>query len=187
MDDAVWQWNGSPWKSRSAYFGYIRGGIRRGLWNRHPCKIQFLEDHRVRIKNPNPKNAKRFPEVWGAECNVCHQIFAIKEIEVDHVNGNHSLQKFEDISKFIEAIVSVVPSDLQLICKPCHKIKNHAEKEGLSLEESRIEKDVILIMKEKRDKEWLIDRGIKPESNAPKRRKQIKEYMNAINMAREGS
>lgn len=180
FDDSVWNWKGSPWKTRSAYFGYIRGGIRRGLWNRHPAKIQFLNQNRKQIDNPNPKNAKRFPKVWGAECNICKGIFSLKDVEVDHLRGNHSLQNFEDISTFIEAIVSVTPNDLQIVCKPCHKIKSLSEKSGVSFEEARVEKQVIAIIKEKKDKKFLIDLGITPESNAAKRRKQLKEVLSSV-------
>lgn len=176
-DDRAWQWEGSPWKTRSAYFSYIRGGIRRGLWNRHPCKIQFLNNNRFKIPNPNPKNAKRFPTVWGATCNVCKGTFTLKEMEVDHLKGNHSLQEFKDISTFIESIVTVTPDDLQLVCKDCHKIKSYADKHGVSFEEAVAIKKAIEICKAKKDKEFLLKRGIEPESNATKRRKQVEEVL----------
>lgn len=175
--DKAWKWEGSPWKTRSAYMSYIRGGIRRGLWNRHPAKLHFLNKNRRKIENPNLKNAKRFPQVWGADCNICKNTFTLKEIEVDHLKGNHSLQNFKDISSFIEAIVTVTPDDLQLVCKECHKTKSLAEKHGVSFEEALAIKKAIEICKSKKDRDWLLERGIEPASNATKRRAQIEKEL----------
>lgn len=177
VDDSVWQWEGSPWKSRSAYFGYIRGGIRRGLWNRHPSKIQFLNSVRIKIDNPNPKNATRFPKVWGCQCNVCKGIFTMKDIEVDHIEGNHSLRTFEDISKFIQAIVTVKPDDLQAICKDCHKTKSLSDAQGISFEEARATRVAIELIKTKQDKTFLESKGLTVGSNQKTRREQIIKYL----------
>lgn len=175
--DKAWNWRGSPWKTRSSYFTWIRGGIRRGLWNKSPVKLEFLNTNRYRIPNPNPKGVKRFPEVWGAKCSICNGEFTVANIEVDHIKGNHSLITFEDISTFIEAIVTITPEDLRLVCKPCHKIESYAEKQGISFKESQAIKEAIEIMKSKKDKEWLTERGITPESNQAKRRKQVEDYL----------
>lgn len=171
----IWSKYPEIWKTQSAFFSWVRGGIRRSLWNRHPIKLEFLKNNRKRIANPNPKG--KVAEVWGADCALCNNTFVIKDIEVDHKQGNHSLNSKEDIQTFIESIVFVTEDDLQLVCKDCHKCKSYADKQGISFEEAMIVKKVIDIMKNKTDKKWLIDRGIIPESSQSKRRLQIEKRM----------
>lgn len=173
----------SIWKTKSAYLSWIRGGIRRSLWNRHPIKIAVLNERRYKIPNPNPKGKVR--EVWGAECYICKNEFVLKEIEVDHIKGNHSLNDVSDIQKFVEAIVMVQKEDLALCCKSCHKCKSLSEKQGISFNEALIQKQTIAIMNSKQDKQWLDARGITPASNAAARRNQIKKALEEIEDGRE--
>lgn len=60
------------WKTESSLMSYIRGGIRRNLWNRSPIKIEFIKNNRIRIPNPNPRG--KVKEVWGAYVALgqCH-------------------------------------------------------------------------------------------------------------------
>lgn len=177
MIKRMWEEFPGIWSSQAKYMAWVRGGIRKGLWNRSPIKISFLNEHRCRIPNPNPKNIKRFPEIWGGQCNLCKATLPITQIEVDHKEGNHSLNSSEDIANFIKSIIEVRHDDLQLICKPCHKIKNQMERKGISFEEARAEKLAIEIIKSKKDKEYLENVGITPASTQAKRRLQIIEVL----------
>ena len=164
-----------PWKTKSALMSWIRGGIRRGLWNKSPIKLGFLNKHRKQIKNPNPRGNK--PLVWGAMCSLCGVEKVIAQIEVDHKKGGHSLKDIPDIQKFVENIVLVSEDDLQLVCKDCHKVKNHSEKKGISFTDAMIEKRCIAIMKAKQDLQFITERGIIAASNAAKRRIQVMEIL----------
>jgi len=147
-------WESYPdiWKTQSAFMCWCRGGIRRSLWNKSPIKINFIKKHRIRIANP--KKTKRSPaEVWGAKCELCSKFFVLKEIQVDHKVGNHSLIEISDIQSFIESIVMVEENDLQLICKGCHKIKTYSERMGISFEKAEKEKKIIAYTKLKVDKQ----------------------------------
>lgn len=166
---------GTAWKTESAFMSWIRGGIRRALWNRAPVKIKFLNKTRKKIPNPNPKG--KVPTVWGCKCALCENLFPMSLIEVDHKKGQHQLKTLEDIGSFIRGIVLVTEDDLQTVCKPCHKIKSHSERGGISFEEARAEKLVIEITKTKQDKVWLQSKGIIPASNAKARREQITKYL----------
>ena len=53
------------WKTESAFMSWLRGGIRR-MWSKHPVRIEFMKQNRIRIPNPN-KNGKA-KEVWGGVC-----------------------------------------------------------------------------------------------------------------------
>lgn len=124
---------------------WLRGGIRRSLWNRHPVKLEFIKNHRIRIPNPNPRG--RVSEVWGAVCALTGDVVPLNNAEVDHIVGNHSLQTFSDIASFIHNIAFVAESDLQFVSKEAHKIKSYAEKQGISFEEAKAIKQAIEIEK----------------------------------------
>lgn len=167
----------SIWKTQSAFMSWMRGGIRAGLWNKNPIKLEFLKEKRVRIKNPKPTG--RTAEVWGQHCVLCDQDIPTTEAQVDHISGKNSLKTLDDIQDFILSIATISKDDLQIVCKPCHKIKSHAEKEGISFEQARLEKQVISLCKNTAQWQntWLTERGCVPASNAPARRKQIKEVL----------
>lgn len=170
-------WTNYPhiWKTKAAFLSFIRGGIRRALWNRSPIKLEFIKKYRKRIKNPNPKG--KVKEVWGGTCALCNKDFPSQQLNVDHKIGNNSLKELSDLQSFIESIVLVQESDLQFVCIPCHKIKNLQERSGVDFESARITKEVIAIMNSKTDRQWLKDHDIIPGSSAAKRRKQIEEEM----------
>ena len=63
------------WKTESAFMSWLRGGVRGGLWNKHPVKLEFIKKNRIQIPNPNPKGKK--PTVWGAVCALTGNIVPI--------------------------------------------------------------------------------------------------------------
>lgn len=162
---------GKVWKTKAAFMAWVRGGIRRALWNRSPIKINFINKNRKKIVNPNPKG--KVATVWGATCALCEQDFPVAQVDVDHKTGNHSLKDIPDIQNFVEGIVLVQESDLQFCCKTCHKAKSMSEKNGISFEQATAEKKAIQLIKDKLDKEWLTEKGIVPAGNQAGRRKQI--------------
>ena len=170
-----WEMYSDIWGTKSKFFSWLRGGIRRSLWKNSPIKIKFIQANRKRIPNPNPRG--RVEIVWGADCYICDNTFPLANMEVDHKVGEHSLKDIEDITPFIEAISFVAQEDLAFVCKDCHKAKSLSERKGISLGEALIEKQVIAIMKEKKEMEWLLGRGVTPASNVAKRREQVKEVL----------
>lgn len=178
MKDKGSPWEIYPeiWKTKSAWLSWIRGGIRRSLWNRHPVKLNFIKHNRFKIPNPNPKG--RVEKVWGGRCSISGEILPLKNLEVDHKTGNHSLREIHDIQPFIEGICFVTEDDLQFVSKEMHKVKSYSEKRGISFSEALAEKTAIKLIKEKKDKQWLKEHGIIPASNATKRREQIVDHLN---------
>ena len=57
--------------------------------------------------------------------------------------------------------------------KEAHKIKSYAEKQGISFEEAKIEKEVIEIIKQKKDKVYLQEHQLPISSTQSLRRKTI--------------
>lgn len=159
------------WKTESAFMSWLRGGIRRSLWNRHPIKLEFIRKNRIKIPNPNPNG--RVAVVWGGVCALTGALCVLKDLEVDHRTGNHSLRSLGDLQSFIEGIVLVREEDLQFVSKEAHKIKSYAEKQGITFEQAQAEKLAISLIKQKKDVTWLKERGILPGKNQAARRKQI--------------
>lgn len=147
------------WKSEAAFMSYLRGGFRKGVWLKHPVKLEFIKNNRQRIPNPNPKG--RVDTVWGGRCGICKRLFPQAKLQVDHIRDySASLRKIEDIQSFVETISIVVGRDLQFICKECHDTVSYSQKQGCSFEEARVRKKHLLIVKEKRLDEELKVRGV---------------------------
>ena len=134
------------WKTESAFMSWLRGGIRR-MWSKHPVRIEFMKQNRIRIPNPN-KNGKA-KEVWGGICALTGELTPQTSLEVDHKKGNHSLRSIDDIQSFVEGILLVTFDDLQLVSKDAHKIKSYAEKYNMTFEQAKVHKEVIEICKDK--------------------------------------
>jgi hypothetical protein len=97
--------------------------------------------------------------------------------QVDHINPAGSLQKTEDIQGFVERLLYVTEDDLRLVCKNCNSALAHAEKQGISIEESLIEKEAIRLQKSKEDIDFIKKAGYTPASNAKLRRSQLIEIL----------
>lgn len=145
MNGKLKPWEAYPeiWATESAFMSWIRGGIRAGLWNKHPVKLEFLKKSRIKIPNTNPRSMKRFPEVWATKCAITGEIIPLNKAEVDHKTGEHTLRNLDDIASFIKDIVLVTDGDLQIVSKDVHKIKTLAERKGITFEEAVIEKKAI--------------------------------------------
>lgn len=168
------------WKTESAFLAYIRGGIRRSLWNRSPVKIEFINRNRYKIESTNPKLKGRL--VWGGTCALTGEVFQLKDLEVDHISGNHSLKSLDDIQKFIEGIVLVSVKDLQFVSKEAHKVKSYAERMGISFEDAKAIKQAIEFEKKgvKKVVAFLKENGYNAGSNADKRRDQLIEHFKKV-------
>lgn len=147
------------WKTKASLMSYLRGGLRRSCWMKHPVKLEFIKNNRERIPNPNPRG--KVPEVWGGRCNLCKDLFVQPKLAVDHVREfSASLKDIKDIQTFVELISLVIEDDLQFVCKDCHDNISYSQKQGCSFEEARVRKKHIEIGKEKRILEELELRGV---------------------------
>lgn len=175
-----WETHSHIWKTKSAFMSWLRSGIRKSLWSRSPIKLEFIKKNRKMIENPKKGNRNK-PNIWGAECCICGKDHVLKNIEVDHKVGNHSLKEITDIESFIMGIVLVGEDDLQLICKECHKIKTHAEKYGLSFDEAVKEKKLIAYGKLKTDEQIkILESHGKPFTNIIVRKKSFMEIIDQL-------
>lgn len=176
MSKKPWEQWPELWKSEAAWLSYVRGGVRRGLWNRYGPKLEFLNSRLEYRDNPNPRSKKRFPKIKMGQCEECKGWFSQKDLEVDHVAGHNSLKSPEEIGSFVQALLwECSPEDYSLLCKPCHKNKSYAEAQGISIEEARLIKQVIAMENDKSLKQWLEDHGVK--CKATERREKALEIL----------
>jgi hypothetical protein len=165
---------GTPWKNSVAFFTYLRGCLRKA-WSTNPIKHNLIKKRRKQIPNPNPNGKKA--TVFGFTCEMCDNDYIISQGQVDHINPAGSLRKTEDIQGFVERLLYVTEDDLRLICKGCNSALSHADKMGITYAEAIIEKTAIELCKQKKDLQWLRDRGLQPASSQAKRRIQITEQL----------
>lgn len=164
----------TPWPTKSSFFTYLRGCLRRG-WSTNPIKLDLLKEKRKQIPNPNPKGKKK--TVWGCTCSICKRDFVMSDIQVDHIVPAGNLNDVSDIQGFVERLLYITKDDLRIVCKGCNHLLAYADKHGITLEEAVIEKEVIRICKEKLDKEFFIERGLEVPSNVTKRRDEIRKLL----------
>jgi len=170
----------TPWKTEGAFWNYIRGGLRRGLWEKLPVKLEFIKAKRERV--PLGKKTKSNPDglVWGGRCETCGGVFKQSELQVDHRARASQKPLREDLEGFIRGLVFVLFEDLAIICKDCHKIKNLAEREGIPFGKAKAIKLAIAATKQsiKIQREELKTFGFDDSmtNNATNRRKAYEEY-----------
>lgn len=170
----------SVWKTEAAFWSWVKGGIRKSLWNRHPVKIAFTRERRLKIPNPNPKGKAK--EVWGGRCEICGNLFVEGQLQCDHRSEETAhLTKQEHLQECFEKLCIVVPDDLRWICKGCHGIHSYSQKSGLTFAQAKLEKDVIAFMKTPvpEQKKILTAAGYSDMiiSNATKRRNAYREHL----------
>jgi len=135
-----WEHEGSIWKTKAAYFSWVRGQIRRGLWSRNPIKNYIKRQ----AAKPAPRGSRAKKVIT---CEFCNKDYAQSKIEVDHIIPAGSLKDWEDVGLFMERMLHPA-GGYRLLCKPCHKTHTYAEKLGVSFDEAKAHKETIRIMKQ---------------------------------------
>ncbi len=155
------------WKTKAAFFAWLRGGLRRAVWEKYPPKIKFKNGE---CTPPPPSYTGKAKS--GTHCALTGEWTAKSYLEVDHIEGHVSLKDWDDVTSFIQHLCTS-SDNMQLVGKEAHKTKSYAERKGITFEEAAIEKQVIQIIKNKQDKQFFIDRNLEVPKNAKDRREQI--------------
>jgi 5-methylcytosine-specific restriction endonuclease McrA len=176
-----WQLYPSLWKSKSAFFTYLRGQLRL-TWSRYPAKLKWKASQLISPPKGYIGRAKRL-----GQCHYCKEMFAASHLEVDHVEQAGKCDSWETSAEFLYKLLDC-NDNWVLACKPCHKCKSYAERKGISFEEAALEKKVIDMMKQpaKIVLAFLSEHGYNGEtvSNSTKRKQALqqvflKEQLNA--------
>lgn len=162
------------WKNQSQFFQWLRGAIRR-IWADNPMRKEWKKRQLRPVTKEERAEKKFHPSTKNVgQCYLCHEWFAGSKLEVDHLQPSDGCKDWETALKFLEYCACTTGEDWALACKPCHKDKTYAEREGLSFKEAQVIKKAIAIQKQKGyDIVWLEENGVVPGSNAKIRRQQI--------------
>jgi 5-methylcytosine-specific restriction endonuclease McrA len=165
------------WKTESQYWQWLRGSLRR-LWGDYPLRKQW-KANQLRLITPEEKASKLFhPSTKNlGQCFYCGQWFAGSKLECDHKTPSDGCISKETAESFLWYCGGGIGDEWVLSCKPCHKVKTHSERQGLTMEEASIEKLAIDLIKKKIDKEYILSKNAIPASNQKARRVQIIEIL----------
>lgn len=169
--DELWDRYPTIWPSKANFFSWLRGSLRRAVWNTYPIKIAVLKESNIPIPDGYQGKTRKF-----SKCALTGEATPTRNCQVDHKHGGKSLQEWDDVLPFIKHLCAV-KEDLQVVSKEAHKVKSYSEREKISFEEALAIKKAIAIIKSKKDKEWLIERGVEPAANSKRRRQQIVEII----------
>lgn len=160
--------------SEKALCSAIRSAIR-GVWMKHDTKLAYLYERTIPDINPNTRTK------WLIQCECCGEMFKLGDVEINHKKGENQLLSFEDVLPFTQSILGVGFNDIEVLCKDCHAILTYSERYGVSLEEAKLEKDVIKKINQKIavQKKELLAYGYKASevSNEEKRRDAYREIL----------
>lgn len=146
--------------NEAKFFTYVRSGLRQGLWNKNPIKLDMLKTQRRKIKNPRPNPRKGSELVWGYDCALCNGQFTAMNVEVDHKVGELKLTSIDDLVLYFKRLVMVTPQDLQIVCKECHGIKTYAERYGVTELQAKAVKMAIKAVKDGTADDELVRLGV---------------------------
>jgi len=122
---------GTPWKTESKFWSWVRSGLRKAAWNRHPIKLNKKKANRYRA--PIGRGGR---EVWACKCEMCGVEGPQDGYQVDHMKPAGSLKSVEDIQPFVERLLFVTEEDLRIVCKWCNSVLAYADRYHHTFEEA---------------------------------------------------
>ena len=164
------------WNTKGAFFTWLRGSLRRAIWEKWPVKIQFKNENCIPVPEGVISRAKS-----GQYCALSGEWTGKSNLEVDHIVGNASLRDWSDFESFVLHLLAT-KSNMQLVSKEAHKVKSYAEKQGISFEEAMIEKKIIKMLKKENLKQtidFIKSKGYTASqiSNTKKRREVLRDIL----------
>jgi len=178
-----WEWEGSIWKTESAYWGWLRGSLR-SIWSRKwVFKNNYLKTHSFPApvldnngKQKYYKTGKRRGQPVTKKhfkCELTGEVLPIKEGNIDHIAPAGSLTNGLEACIFLFRLLTS-PNNMRLISKDAHAVITHMERTGMSWEEASLDKAVIAKMKcsVERQKKELAKLGFTEEEMSNKDRRK---------------
>lgn len=169
----LWERYKHIWKTKPAFFAWLRGALRRALWERYPVKLYYKNKATHNPPIGYTGKAKKL-----GKCALTGEVIPKSRLEVDHKVGHVSLTEWSDLEPFIHHLLCT-EDEMQLVSKEAHKIKSYAERMGISYEEAAIEKEVIAFSKLPIDqqKKELLEHGYTEINNASDRKRSYRRLL----------
>lgn len=122
---------GEYFKTDTQFWNWMRSQLRQ-VWSKHPTKLDFLKSKRYTKRVGNRP-------IYHIDCTVCGEPNMLKNIEVNHKKQCGNVKE----AGYHLRLLDVGYADMECVCKPCHAIITYSERQGISFEEAKIEKQVI--------------------------------------------
>lgn len=132
-------------KTEANFAKWLQSALRRGVWNKHPSKLTLMKDRVVMLKKLC-KNGKMLP-IKHYQCEHCGKLHKEKDIEINHKKCAGGLSDLSKLQVYIENLILVQPSDLEVLCHDCHSIVTYMERYNVSKRDATIEKKCIAFSK----------------------------------------
>jgi len=163
-------WDDNNW-TKARYFSFIRSALRSATM-KYPAKQNYLES-KCR-KAPAGSRAKKV-----VNCEECNLEMAKSHAHVDHVTPCGSLKDFSDVERFVKTLFCGV-GNFEVLCKPCNEIYAFADRQNMTFNEAKVEKEAIKLMGGMTaigQKEFLLTNGFieRRTTNEKKRRACFRE------------
>lgn len=163
--------------TEAQFLAWIRSALRSKSL-RWPPRAKALELAR------KPYNGPVKQQKWIYQCALCNDWYKAKEVVVDHFPvAAGSILSVADIGEFANNLYCET-DNLRVLCSPCHDIHTLADKNGISFEEARVEKDIIEKCKLPIPKltAWLAQHGYSGSavSNGPKRKLLVSKILKGV-------
>ncbi len=176
MDHKPWE-ETDVWKSESQYLIWLRGNLRKALWQHFPPRIAFKNERCINV-TPNIREQYGLSKAckYVGVCEFCEEYHPKSKLEVDHIEGCGALT-LENKSEWIDRLICST-SNMRLVCKPCHKIHTYSERMGISFESAKLEKKVIEFSKKPTSMQntYLKKRNL-PHNNAKVRKESFRKVL----------
>jgi len=165
------------WKTEAEWWAWLRGKSRQ-IWSDYPPRNDFKRGKLVPNFDGSGVTSKRVKSV--GQCQICNEWFANSSLQVDHIQQAGGIgNSWEGYFNWMYDLLAD-KDNMQLVCKPCHLVKTHADRLGVSFDEARIKKEVIRFSKmdEESQRSVLIIANVEPTASRSGRVRQYESLLN---------
>ncbi len=166
------------WKTESEWWAWLRGKSRQ-IWSDYPPRMDFKRSRLVPNFDGSGVTSKRVKSV--GQCQICNGWFANSSLQVDHkIQAGSIGGSWEGYFNWVYDLLAD-KDNMQLVCVPCHKVKSHADRIGVSFEAAKKKKEIIAFSKlqEEEQKSILNKRGCIPVATKAGR---VRQYSGIIEL-----
>jgi hypothetical protein len=160
--------------TESQWLAWVRSALR-SKWLRWKPRADALRAAQEPYKGENKR------QKFAYRCAMCNNLFSQKDVEVDHFPRDAgSILSVDDIGEFCNNLFCET-DNLRVVCKPCHSVYTLSKRNGISLEEARLQKSITEFMKKSKTEvvAFCKDFGYNDVSlsNAAKRREAVESIL----------
>lgn len=109
-----------PAWTTAKFWAFVRSGLR-AKWQRWPPRYEALNEARRSVTGKRHK--------YEYQCSKCKEWKKQKEVQVDHITPCGSLNRYEDLPRFVRRLF-VSKDKLRILCKACHQGETNEQRKA---------------------------------------------------------